>query len=163
MLKLINYLIIGIVVIFAILMVGVKLFGINIYTVLSGSMEPVYKVGSLIYVVDNDVSELNVGDVITFKLTDEVVATHRIVEIKEDNGYKEFYTKGDSNEDVDEKSVAEEDIIGKPIFTIPYLGYVASFMQTKSGSLIMIGVGFSLFVMMMMIDLIIDKNRKDKA
>ena len=57
-LKSISYIIIILVVAFAMMMVGVKLFGIQIYTVLSGSMEPEYKVGTLIYVVDTDIDSL---------------------------------------------------------------------------------------------------------
>ena len=38
------------VVLLAVLLVGVRLFGLQVYTVLSGSMEPAYPVGSLIYV-----------------------------------------------------------------------------------------------------------------
>ena len=53
-------------VILAILMVGARLVGLQVFTVLSGSMEPTYHVGSLIYVKDVDPFELEAGDVITF-------------------------------------------------------------------------------------------------
>ena len=42
------------VVILAILLAGVRLFGLQVFTVLSGSMEPTYHVGSLIYVKKTD-------------------------------------------------------------------------------------------------------------
>ena len=38
------------VVLLAVLLVGARLLGLQVYTVLSGSMEPTYHVGSLIYV-----------------------------------------------------------------------------------------------------------------
>lgn len=166
-LKSINYFIITIVIIFAMLMVGVKIFGIQIYTVLSGSMEPTYKVGSLIYVVDVDTDELKKDDVITFKITNNVIATHRIVEINEDSNERKFRTKGDANDYVDENFVESKYIIGKPIFTIPYLGYIASFMQTTSGNLITIGISILLIIVVIIIDSItdtkkIENNKEDK-
>lgn len=162
-LKTISYTIIILVVCFAMLLVGVKIFGIQVYTVLSGSMEPEYKVGSLIYVVDVDVDELMEKDVITFKLTDNVVATHRIEKIDYDeNGDRIFTTKGDANDYIDEVPVYEKYILGKPIFTIPYLGYITSFMQTFSGKLITIGISILLVIIVIIIDSVVDdKNKKN--
>ena len=50
-------------------------FGYMPYVVLSGSMEPVYPVGSLIYVAPVDANSLEPGDAITFDRNDAVV-TH---------------------------------------------------------------------------------------
>ena len=52
------------VVILAILLAGVRLIGIQPYSVLSGSMEPVYSPGDLIYVKEVDYRELGEGDII---------------------------------------------------------------------------------------------------
>lgn len=160
-LKSISYIIIILVVAFAMMMVGVKLFGIQIYTVLSGSMEPEYKVGSLIYVVDTDIDSLKENDVITFKITDKVVATHRIVKIVNEENETKYRTQGDANDFVDENLVSTESIIGKPIFTIPYMGYVATFMQTSSGRIFSCIVFAILMIVVIVIDSITDdkKNR----
>ena len=66
-------------VVLAMLLVGVRLFGLQVYTVLSGSMEPTYHTGSLIYVKKVDPYTLSTGDVITFMLNEETIATHRIL------------------------------------------------------------------------------------
>ena len=63
--------IVVLVVIFAVLLVGVRLFGVQVYSVISGSMEPEYPVGSLIYVKDVDPTEIEVNDVITYVLPSE--------------------------------------------------------------------------------------------
>lgn len=159
-LKCISYFIVTFVVLFAMLLVGVKLFGIQVYTVLSGSMEPTYKVGSLIYVIDIDVSDLKEKDVITFKISENVIATHRIVEIVDQSDGKKFRTRGDANDFVDEGLVDDKNIIGKPVFTIPYLGYIASFMQTFSGKMITIGVGLLLVIVVVAIDMVTDDKKK---
>ena len=72
------------IVILAILLVGVRLAGFRVFTVLSGSMEPTYHVGSLIYVKDVDYRQLEAGDVITFMLDENTVATHRIIQVVPD-------------------------------------------------------------------------------
>ena len=69
------------VVLLAVALVGVRLIGLNPYVVLSGSMEPTYHVGSLIYVKDVDYKELKDGDPITFMLSEDAIATHRIIEV----------------------------------------------------------------------------------
>lgn len=120
----------------AFLLIGMKFFGFEVYTVLSGSMEPVYHTGSIIYVKDVDFADLDIGDVITFKIGANTIATHRIVEIvpdKDDSSAYSFRTKGDANEVVDGNLVSRADIIGSPVFTIPYLGFVVKAIQSPPG------------------------------
>lgn len=117
----------------AVLLMGVRLFGLEPYVVLSGSMEPKYHVGSLIYVVDVDPAELEVGDPLTFTHSGNIV-THQIVEIKEGNSpaNRRFVTQGLTN-NVTDGEIPAAAIIGKPVFTIPLLGYVSVFLQTPPG------------------------------
>lgn len=124
------------VVILALLLAGVRLFGLQVYTVLSGSMEPTYHVGSLIYVKKVDPFTLQSGDVITFMLDEDTLATHRIVGVvpdESDPGTVRFRTKGDANEMEDGSLVHYKNVVGKPIFTIPGLGYVAGYIQKPPG------------------------------
>lgn len=158
-LKTVNFFIISVIVLFAILLVGVKIFGIDIYTVLSGSMEPTYKVGSLIYVTTVNEEELEIGDAVTYKISETLVATHRIVDIVDENGELKFETKGDANKLPDEKLISSEQIVGEPIFTIPYLGYVATFLQTKRGKVILIISSVILIGLVMFIDSVVEKKK----
>ena len=122
--------------VFAFLIAGIRLFGVQVYGVLTGSMEPSYPVGSLIYVRDAKPSNLRVNDVITFSVTPGVIATHRIVEIVPDESNPtivRYRTKGDANRDVDASLVSANQIIGKAMFAVPVLGYVASFIQQSQG------------------------------
>ena len=161
-LKTISTLIVVFVVSIAFLLVGIKLFGVQIYTVLSGSMEPTYKVGSVIYVVDVEIDELKEQDPITYRIGNDTIATHRIIDIKEENGKKTFQTKGDANDKPDERLVDENEIIGKPIFTIPLLGYLANFMQTRYGMLTTIGIAISLIIVVVIIDIAVDDKKKEE-
>ena len=67
-------------------MMGARVMGYQIFNVISGSMEPTYSVGDLLYVKDVDPDGIKVGDVITFVLNEDlVVATHRVVEADYEN------------------------------------------------------------------------------
>lgn len=163
-LKLISSLIVLIAVSLAILMVGLKFIGLQIYTVVSGSMEPTYHVGSLIYVKKVDPSTLKVKDPITFKISDDTIATHRIVEIIPDednpNTYK-FRTKGDANEDVDANLVDPNKVLGKALFTVPYLGYLATYIQSYPGNMVAICIAISLIILVVILDMITEEPKQE--
>ena len=147
---------VAVVVILALLLVGARLIGLQVFTVLSGSMEPTYHVGSLIYVKDVDPYELESGDVITFMLDEDTVATHRIVEVvpdETDSTVVRFKTKGDANAAEDGSLVHYKNVIGSPVFTIPQLGYVANYIQNPPGTYIAISAGAILLLLVFLPDL----------
>lgn len=124
-------------VIVAILLAGVRVVGITPYVVTSGSMEPELHVGSAVYVRKVDPKDLKVGDIITFTLGgDDLIATHRIVEINETNGHLSFTTKGDANELTDSSPVDESNVVGKVIFDIPYLGGLKRYVDSGRGRIV---------------------------
>ncbi|MBQ4639177.1 MAG: signal peptidase I [Clostridia bacterium] len=142
-------------IIFAFLISGIRIFGFQVYGVLSGSMEPAYPVGSLVYVKACDVDELKVRDVITFSASAKTVVTHRIVEVVPDENnpnIKRFRTRGDANDDVDASLVGEADIIGKVVFSVPHLGNVASYIQQPPGIYVAILLGIVLVVFVVITD-----------
>lgn len=137
-------------------LVGSRLLGYQVFTVISGSMEPQFKVGDLIYVKEVDPNKIEVGTPITFVLNEDlVVATHRVVEVDKEN--KHFYTKGDANDTTDASSVHFNNVIGVPRFSIPYMGYVSDFIQNPPGMYITIAGGILLVIFAFLPDFI---NRK---
>ena len=107
----ISSILVALVVILALLLVGARVVGLQVFTVLSGSMEPTYYTGSLIYVKEVDPYTIEVGQPITFMLDENTVATHRVVGIvpdEEDPTVIRFRTKGDANETEDGGLVQEE-------------------------------------------------------
>lgn len=92
-----------------------KVFGYEVYGILSGSMLPSYPIGSIIYVQHEEANNIEVGDVITFNMAagSDVVATHRVVEINKEE--ETFTTKGDNNDTVDSSPVSFERLIGKVV------------------------------------------------
>ncbi|MBE6717891.1 MAG: signal peptidase I [Ruminococcaceae bacterium] len=150
------------VVLCAVFLMGSRLLGYQVYTVLSGSMEPEYSVGDLLYVKKTDVNNINVGDPITFVLNEElVVATHRVVRI--DTEKQHFYTKGDANQTEDSSPVHFNNVIGVPKFSIPLLGYVSDYIQNPPGMYITIGAGVVLVVLVFLPDIIVKKKEENET
>lgn len=153
---------VGAVVVLAVLLLGGRLLGWQVFTVVSGSMEPVYHVGDLLYVRPAAPADLQPGDVITFVMNEQlVVGTHRIVEVEDTGERLYFYTKGDANAAMDAAPVAQENVLGTPVFSIPLLGYVAAFVQQPPGSYVAVAVGAVLLVLVLLPDLPGSKKRRE--
>ncbi|MGN0712227.1 MAG: signal peptidase I [Anaerovoracaceae bacterium] len=139
------------------LLVAPRVFGMHVFTVLSGSMEPSYPVGSMIYVKSVDPFQLNEGDVISFLLDEDIVATHRIVGIvadDEDKSVIRFRTKGDANDAEDGSLVHCRNVVGTPIFTIPKLGFFADYIQHPPGMYIAISAAAIVLLILLLPDLL---------
>lgn len=161
--KTVSTILVGLAVVLAVALVGVRLFGLDAYAVLSGSMEPTYKTGSVIWVADREPEEIEVGDPITFVLNEDlVVATHRVIEIDAENQH--FYTQGDANDAPDGSPVHFENLIGEPVFTVPYLGYLVNYVQSPPGCYIAVTVCAVLLLLMFLPDLFAkDEEEKVRA
>ena len=152
------------VVLLAFLLCGLPLFGLTPYSVLSGSMASVYPTGSLIYVTKTDPAQLEVNDIITFRLAGGTVATHRIIELVQDETQPEiirFRTKGDENEIADGALVDFDSVIGTPLFGIPYLGYLATYIMTPKGKFAVITVIAAISFLEIIINIVF-RNKKEK-
>lgn len=148
------------VVIFAIFLMGSRLVGLQVFNVISGSMEPTYSVGDLIYVKTVDPDSVKVGDPITFVLNDDlVVATHRVTAIDSEN--RQFTTKGDANKTDDAAPVHFNNLIGVPVFAIPLLGYVSAYIQSPPGMYVAIALGVVLLVAVFLPDILAKKAKTE--
>ena len=155
---------VGLVVLLAVLLVGARLVGLQVFTVLSGSMEPTYHTGSLIYVKKVDPLTIKEGQPITFLLDEDTVATHRVVGIvpdEEDPTVIRFRTKGDANEAEDGGLVHYKNVIGTPIFSIPRLGYLAEYIQHPPGMYVAISVGAILLLLVFLPDIFSEDNQEE--
>ena len=156
---------VALVVLLAVALAGVRIIGLHPFVVLSGSMEPEYHVGSLIYVKSVDYKTLQVGDDITYMVSEDTVVTHRIIEVlvdEEDPNTLRYFTQGIANDVPDGTSVHYKNIIGKPVFSIPYLGYVSNYIQNPPGTYIAISAGAILILLVFLPDLI-EEDDKEKS
>ncbi len=164
--SIVSSVLVALVVILALLLVGARLVGLQVFTVLSGSMEPTYHTGSLIYVKKVDPYTITEGTPITFMLDENTIATHRVVGIvpdEDDPTVIRFRTKGDANEAEDGSLVHYKNVIGTPIFSIPYLGYAADYIQHPPGMYIAISAGALLLLLMFIPDIFADDGKSKKA
>lgn len=146
-------------VLLAALLWGARLVGLDVFVVQSGSMEPDYPTGSVVYVRDVDPAELEVGDVITFRLSGSTRATHRIIEVAERDGGIAFRTKGDANDYADNGLVSPSDIVGKVAFSIPYLGFLVAYIQQPPGMYIAICTAAAILLLTVLPEIIFSDKK----
>ncbi|BAC12756.1 signal peptidase [Oceanobacillus iheyensis HTE831] len=115
-----------------------NVFGYQLKTVLSGSMEPEFQTGSIISIhPQEDTTQFQKGDIITFQNSDGMVITHRVEEVK--NNGEQYVTKGDNNNRADSELVVADSILGQYTgFTIPYVGYATQFANSEEGALFLL-------------------------
>jgi signal peptidase len=124
----------------------------KIMTVLSGSMQPAIKTGSIVVVKPE--SSYKIGDVITFGpySKKKPPTTHRIYDIEVTGGEPVYITKGDANNGPDTRKVAKKDIVGKVLFSIPFVGYVLEVAKKP--------VGFMVLIIVPAVIVVYDETRK---
>ena len=134
---------------------GLYLFGITPYVVLSGSMEPTIETGSLCFInTHSSYDNIKEKDIIAYKLKDGTLVTHRAIEVDESC----IITKGDSNNDDDGCSTTKSNFVGKNIFWIPKIGYIVLAFQSTKGKIIFLTFVALLFI----VGLMFGENEKDK-
>ncbi len=120
-----------------------KMLGFQMYTVISGSMEPAIPTGSLVYIKDMEPANVEDGDVIAFYggHDSNAIITHRVVKNRVVMG--EFITKGDANEKEDMNPIPYDNFLGRVELSIPIVGEIAQIFTSMEGKIIaatMIGV-----------------------
>lgn len=134
-----------------------KIFGVSPYVVVSESMEPTYSKGDLIY-VKKDASDIENGDVITFYTDKDTIVTHRVTGI---NGSDNTYTtRGDANQTDDPRPVSMNNVIGKPVFSVPKLGILADVLSGRNGKIMYAGIIIILLLLLFLGDAIFHKNKR---
>ncbi len=129
------------------------LFNIRIFIDNTSSMLPAIKPGSVVIIQKTGTYQK--GDIVTFK-SDPISTTHRIFKIVNRDGKDFFITKGDNNNAFDNDQTPSEDIIGKVVFIIPYLGILLTFLKTKLGLSLLIFLPTTIIILVELKKIIID-------
>jgi len=106
----------------------------------SGSMEPAIKTGALVVIKPE--STYKEGDIITFgkDTKKDIPTTHRIVAIRAESGVAVYTTKGDANNAADPKEIKQSEVIGRVLFSVPFLGYIIDFAKHPIGFILLVGL-----------------------
>jgi signal peptidase I len=118
----------------------------------SGSMEPAIGVGSLAVVMPQDPSTLAVGDVVTISLSGGTVLTHRIHEIVQQDDRRMFRLRGDANPAPDPVLATQDQLLGRVVVAIPWLGYLLALMSMPSGVVGLLSFGGLLLTAAWLVD-----------
>lgn len=112
-----------------------KIWGYEVYNVVSGSMEPAIPVGSVLYVEQVEPEEVEEGDVIAFHSAGAVIS-HRVVRNRVVEG--EFVTKGDANQEEDMNPVKYRDLVGRVSRHYPVIGDLLFLYTSNIGKAYMV-------------------------
>ena len=145
--------------------VAVPYFGNKALIVRSGSMSPAIGVGDLVVVnarkpvaapAPSIFPKYQVGDIVAFsgQKDTSTITTHRIVDIKAEDGKIQYVTKGDANDSTDSGLVAEDKILGKSAFKIAGLGRIFAFAKTRDGFLALVMLRAILVIIFEVINII---------
>ena len=132
------------------LLVIVSAFSITgsykLFVVQSGSMEPAINTGGVVLV--KPAEEYRIGDIITFGKVSrtKVPTTHRIHDIRIQDGVPIYTTKGDANEDPDSGEIRDRDIIGRVVLDVPYVGYAVATARKPYGFVALIVVPAAIII-----------------
>ncbi len=143
-----------------------NLLGYTPLSVQTESMAPTFEAGDLIIIKKVDPSTLREGDIITFHtiiMNQYALNTHRINEIRDDNGYRTYVTKGDNNQASDTHIIADGDIVGRYVTRIAGFGRVMDFLTSSAGFLIVIVLPMLIFFIYQVYHLIMVSIQLKKA
>lgn len=109
-------------------------FGYRIFRVQTGSMIPKYQIGDVILVKKQDVDKIKVGDDVTYlgesSSVKGILITHRVIDIQEVDGKKEFHTQGIAN-NLEDPVVHGNQINGVVQFKMPILTLLCKLLNNK--------------------------------
>lgn len=153
--KFLYYLVIVLILVIAILLIIsiLPLTGnYKVLAVLSGSMEPAIHTGSVVLV--KPAGDYKIGDIITFGKIgkNQTPTTHRIYDIRVQEGKPIYITKGDANNAPDTKEIPQAEVQGKVLFSVPLAGYAIDFAKKP--------LGFMLIIIIPAAAIIFDEARK---
>ena len=144
--------------------VTIPYFGNQALIVRSGSMEPAIGVGSIVVARGGDelispsalTPKYNAGDIIAFRSekNPKTIITHRAVSVEVNENGVSYKTKGDANEEPDNWTVDEKNILGKTYFILPYAGRLLTFAKSKVGFSSLIIFPAVLVILMEMLNII---------
>lgn len=122
------------------------LSGIRSFVVVSGSMQPSIKVGSIVFVKKAPQYEL--GDIVAFTNNANQTVTHRIIAVNEKSDGIFYQLKGDANNTPDREEVLAKSIIGRELLTVPLVGKFSARLRSPPGFLGLIILPALIFIIL---------------
>lgn len=145
---------------------SINLAGFSIYTVVTESMYPKYKVYDMILVKSVDTKSIKVHDDVVYKGEKSdfqgKIVTHRVEDITEDNGVLTFTTKGINN-DIEDPLVNENQIMGKVVHKLLLLSLISKVINNTYGFYFLIFVPLVVVIFLEIMESIEEKKELKKV
>ena len=145
---------------------SINLAGFSIYTVVTESMYPKYKVYDMILVKSVDTKSIKVHDDVVYKGEKSdfqgKIVTHRVEDITEDNGVLTFTTKGINN-DIEDPLVNENQIMGKVVHKLLLLSLISKVINNTYGFYFLIFVPLVVVIFLEVMESIEEKKELNKV
>jgi signal peptidase len=113
--------------------------GRHVFVVQGASMQPAIPLGSIIVVHPVDPTQVQVGQVVTYRLAHGTIVTHRVTAISDDGGLA-FQTKGDASASADPQPVPASALLGNVEYSVPGVGFLMNVLDSAPGTLLAVGI-----------------------
>lgn len=137
-----------------------SILGYRVFTIATGSMEPVYNIDDVILVKDTDPSTLKKGDDIAYlgnrDAVKGLIVTHRIIRIETFNDGKVHYTLKGVNNKYEDPSITEDQILGKVVGKLPVVNFINHVVKNIYGFFFLVFCPLVLVIFLEIADTIID-------
>ena len=137
-----------------------SILGYRVFTVATGSMEPVYNINDVILVKDTDPSTLKKGDDIAYlgnrDAVKGLVVTHRIIRIETFDDGKVHYTLKGVNNKYEDPSITADQILGKVVGKLPVVNFINHVVKNIYGFFFLVFCPLVLVIFLEIADTIID-------
>lgn len=137
-----------------------SILGYRVFTVATGSMEPVYNINDVILVKDVDVSTLKKGDDIAYlgnrDAVKGLIVTHRIIRMETFADGKVHYTLKGVNNKYEDPSITADQILGKVVGKLPVVNFINHVVKNIYGFFFLVFCPLVLVIFLEIADTIID-------
>lgn len=137
-----------------------SILGYRVFTIATGSMEPVYNINDVILVKDTDPSTLKKGDDIAYlgnrDAVKGLIVTHRIIRIETFSDGKVHYTLKGVNNKYEDPSITEDQILGKVVGKLPVVNFINHVVKNIYGFFFLVFCPLVLVIFLEIADTIID-------
>ena len=128
-----------------------NLGGYGVYTVVTGSMVPEYKVRDMILASKVDPHDITIGDDVVYvgkegNLSGKIVV-HRVIEKNNNDGKISFITKGIAN-GISDPEIQEDQIIGVVKQKLHILSFCSHIVNNVFGLILLVVIPFVIFIFM---------------
>lgn len=136
--------------------------GHETYVIRGSSMQPAIALGSLIIDERVPVSAIRPGDVVTVRLHDAVVVTHRVVRVVDLPEGPQLELKGDGNQSPDAALVPSADVVGRVALIVPVAGYFLAMISLPAGLVSALSFLVGMFIAIALLDQLAADRRRDR-